>query len=91
MAFGERDGGRRACCSLQEFPSVRFRAAKPGEGGVTDMQALVAQRIAVNVDERLGVLQRSGQVPSSETCELIITDRWGLFLPPRCSAGYSVK
>ena len=67
--------------TVQEFPSIRFRAAKPGENGVTDMQSLVAQRIAVNVDERLAVLQRSGQVPSSETCELIITDRWGNFLP----------
>lgn len=61
--------------SLQEFPSIRFRAAKPGEQGATDIQSLVAQRIAVNVDDRLSTLQDSGQVPNTETCELIITDR----------------
>ena len=61
--------------ALQEFPSIRFRAAKPGENGATDIQSLVAQRIAVNVDERLAMLQRSGQVPFAETCDLIITDR----------------
>ena len=60
---------------IQEFPSIRFRAAKPGENGTTDIQALVAQRIAVNVDERLSTLQRTGQVPSLETCELVIADR----------------
>ena len=60
---------------FQEFPSIRFRAAKPGEQGATDIQSLVAQRVAVNVDDRLSTLQRSGQVPNSETCELIITDR----------------
>lgn len=61
----------------QEFPSIRFRAAKPGEQAASDIQSLVAQRVAVNVDDRLSTLQRSGQVPNSETCELIITDRCG--------------
>lgn len=63
---------------MQEFPSIRFRAAKPGEDGSTEVQSLVAQRIAINVDERLATLQRTGQVPTSETCELIITDRCGI-------------
>lgn len=60
---------------LQEYPSIRFRAAKPGEDGMTEVQSLVSQRIAVSVEERMTALQRSGQVPTSESCELIITDR----------------
>lgn len=75
---------------FQEFPSIRFRAAKPGENGATDIQSLVAQRIAVNVDERLGMLQRTGQVPSAETCDLIITDRYNLLHhSPQISAALS--
>ena len=62
--------------NMQEFPTIRFRAGKPSATGATDHQSLVAQKIAVEVDSRLGDLQRSAQIPSSETSELIITDRY---------------
>jgi hypothetical protein len=75
LSFDGRVRSHTRSSSTQEFPSIRFRAAKPGEQGATDIQSLVAQRIAVNVDDRMSTLQRSGQVPNTETCELIITDR----------------
>ena len=63
---------------LQEFPSVRFRASKPvGEeaGSGLETQALVSQRVALELDERLRHFQQAGQLPSAQTCDLIIVDR----------------
>jgi syntaxin-binding protein 1 len=64
--------------TLKECPSIRYRAAlPPGEeypAGL-DSRLLVAQRLAVELHERLAELQRAGAVPTQETCELVITDR----------------
>jgi syntaxin-binding protein 1 len=66
-----------AFACLKEFPTIRFRAAKPGEDHAVGLEArsLVAQRIAVELDERLAAMQRGGQLPANETCELVIFDR----------------
>lgn len=64
--------------TLREMPAIRFRAAAPpGEEFPPGLESrlLVAQRIAVELHERLAALQRSGQLPERETCELILTDR----------------
>ena len=63
---------------LQEFPSIRFRASKPvGDeaGSGLETQALVSQRVALELDERLRHFQQAGQLPSAQTCDLIIVDR----------------
>ena len=64
---------------MQELPSVRFRAAKPPEDASAGLEgrALVAQKIAVELNERLSIMSRNQQLPTAETCELIIFDRWG--------------
>ena len=69
---------------VQEFPNIRFRAAKPGEDASSGLEArsLVAQRVAVDLNERLSVMQRSGQLPASSTCDLIIFDRCDMFMAP---------
>lgn len=64
--------------TLKEMPVIRFRAAAPpGEEFPPGLESrlLVAQRLAVELGERLGALQREGVVPERETCELIIADR----------------
>ncbi|CAK0753523.1 hypothetical protein CVIRNUC_002227 [Coccomyxa viridis] len=64
--------------SLKEFPSIRFRASKPvGDeaGSGLETQALVSQRVALELDERLRHFQQAGQLPSAQTCDLIIVDR----------------
>ena len=63
---------------LQEFPSIRFRASKPvGDdvGSGLETQALVSQRVALELDERLRQFQQAGQLPATQTCDLIIVDR----------------
>ncbi|GAB4816148.1 hypothetical protein N2152v2_003194 [Parachlorella kessleri] len=67
-----------AFITLKEFPAIRFRAAAPpGEEFPPGLESrlLVAQRIAVELHERLLAVQRAGQLPERETCELILTDR----------------
>lgn len=64
--------------TLKEMPAIRFRAAAPpGEEFPPGLESrlLVAQRVAVELYERLTAMQRAGQVPERETCEIIITDR----------------
>jgi len=64
--------------TLKEFPSIRFRAAlPPGDEYPPGLEArlLVGQRLAVELYEALAEMQRAGQIPERETCELIITDR----------------
>ena len=63
---------------VQEFPSIRFRASKPvgdDPGSGLETQALVSQRVALELDERLRQFQQAGQLPSTQTCDLIIVDR----------------
>ena len=51
---------------LQEVPSIRFRAAKPNEHDpVLEARTLVAQRIAVDVHDRVLQLQKRGVLPST--------------------------
>ncbi len=62
----------------QEFPSIRFRASKPvgdDAGSGLETQALVSQRVALELDERLRQFQQAGQLPATQTCDLIIVDR----------------
>lgn len=48
----------------QEFPAIRFRAAKPsGDDPVLEARALVAQRVAIHIHDRLLALQNAGLVP----------------------------
>ena len=63
---------------MKEFPSIRFRAAlPPGDEYPPGLESrlLVGQRLAVELYEALAEMQRAGQIPERETCELIITDR----------------
>ncbi len=63
---------------LQEFPSIRFRASKPigdDPGAGLETQALVSQRVALELEDRLRQFQQAGQLPSTQTCDLIIVDR----------------
>ncbi|KAL6778992.1 SEC1 [Auxenochlorella protothecoides x Auxenochlorella symbiontica] len=64
--------------SLKEMPAIRFRAAiPPGDDfppGL-EIRLLVAQRVALELHERLLILQHAGLVPEADTCELVITDR----------------
>ena len=48
---------------MQEFPAIRFRAAKPtGDDPVLEARALVAQRVAIEIHDRLIALQKAGVV-----------------------------
>lgn len=64
--------------SLKEMPAIRFRAAiPPGDDfppGL-EIRLLVAQRVALELHERLLILQHAGLVPEADTCELVIADR----------------
>ena len=80
---------------LQEFPSIRFRASKPvGDeaGSGLETQALVSQRVALELDERLRHFQQAGQLPSAQTCDLIIVDRSAAAFrnPATCRASYQL-
>lgn len=57
----------------------------PGSG--LETQALVSQRVALELDERLRQFQAAGQLPSTQTCDLIIVDRClsALLHAPLCS------
>lgn len=61
--------------AAQEFPSIRFRARPPGDDATADGRLLAAQRLAVEVHERLAPLQRAGGLPASDTCDLLVLDR----------------
>lgn len=55
----------------QEFPAIRFRAAKPpdmdaDDSPVLEARALVPQRVAVELDQQLQGLQAAGLLPPSE-------------------------
>jgi len=71
------------CETLQENPVIRFRASKPlgdDSGSGLETQALVSQRVALELDQRLQDLQKAGQLPEKQTCDLIILDRCQCFL-----------
>ena len=63
---------------MQEMPSIRFRASKPigdDAGSGLETQALVSQRVALELNDRLQGFQRDGILPASQSCDLIILDR----------------
>lgn len=64
-----------AFAAMKEFPSIRFRARPPGDDATADGRLLAAQRLAVEVHERLTPLQRAGGLPATDTCDLIVLDR----------------
>ena len=71
---------------MQEMPSIRFRASKPigdDSGSGLETQALVSQRVALELNDRLQGFQQSGLLPASQTCDLIILDRCA---PSQCTS-----
>lgn len=57
---------------------MRFRASKPigdDAGSGLETQALVSQRVALELNDRLQDFQRAGLLPNGQTCDLIILDR----------------
>jgi hypothetical protein len=67
---GQRSIGQTWQCKpcMQEFPAIRFRAAKPtGDDPALEARALVAQRVAIEIHDRLIALQKAGVV--SDTCD----------------------
>ncbi len=75
---------------MQEMPSIRFRASKPigdDAGSGLETQALVSQRVALELNDRLQGFQQGGLLPASQTCDLIILDRCApsLFPPYPCN------
>mmetsp|Transcript_8642 Transcript_8642/g.24836 ORF Transcript_8642/g.24836 Transcript_8642/m.24836 type:complete len:628 (-) Transcript_8642:138-2021(-) len=64
--------------SLGEFPAIRYRMGKPASDGDppgAEARSLVAQRVAAKLHSQLVELQRSGQLPQHETCDLVVVDR----------------
>ncbi|GIL82467.1 hypothetical protein Vretimale_11867 [Volvox reticuliferus] len=64
--------------SLKEFPVVRYKAAQPSQPGDPAGQAVRAslpQLLATRLWDRLSGLQRAGQLPNKETCDLLVLDR----------------
>jgi hypothetical protein len=50
----------------QEFPAIRFRVAKPtGDDPVLEARALTAQRVAIEINDRLLALQEAGVASST--------------------------
>ncbi|GLC77701.1 hypothetical protein PLESTF_001978000 [Pleodorina starrii] len=64
--------------SLKEFPVVRYKAAQPPQPGDPPGQAVrgsLPQLLATRLVEKLSGLQRSGQLPNKETCDMLVLDR----------------
>lgn len=66
--------------TLKEMPAIRFRFPKPPDMDDDDSphlepRALVAQRLAIELDSNLQGLQASGVLPQTETCEVVVLDR----------------
>lgn len=65
-------------CRATDYLCLACRAAKPPDAENVSLGsgALIAQRIAVEVQERLSMMQREGRLPAQETCDLIVFDRY---------------
>mmetsp|Transcript_17026 Transcript_17026/g.50813 ORF Transcript_17026/g.50813 Transcript_17026/m.50813 type:complete len:663 (-) Transcript_17026:822-2810(-) len=66
--------------TMKEMPAIRFRAAKPpdmddDDAPTLEARALVAQRIAVELDAQLQGMQAAELLPQTESCEVVIMDR----------------
>ncbi|KAG2501418.1 hypothetical protein HYH03_001201 [Edaphochlamys debaryana] len=64
--------------SLKDFPVIRYKATKAPEPGDPPGQALrgsLPQLLATRLFERLSGLQRAGQLPAKETCDMLVLDR----------------
>jgi len=50
----------------QEFPAIRFRAAKPNAAEpLLEARSLVAQRVAIEIHDHVLALQKSGVLPAT--------------------------
>ena len=54
------------------------RPPEPGDAAGAATRALLAQTLALRVNERVVAMQRSGGLPARETCDFIVVDRWVL-------------
>ncbi|KAG2432231.1 hypothetical protein HXX76_009150 [Chlamydomonas incerta] len=64
--------------SLKEFPIIRYKGGKapePGDPPGQAVRASVPQLLSARLYERLAGLQRAGQLPAKETCDLLVLDR----------------
>ncbi|KIY93727.1 SNARE-interacting protein KEULE [Monoraphidium neglectum] len=64
--------------TLNEFPSIRYKAGRPAEAGDppgANARAALTQRLSHKLYERAVALQRAGALPPRETCDLIVVDR----------------
>ncbi|KAG2446991.1 hypothetical protein HYH02_008145 [Chlamydomonas schloesseri] len=64
--------------SLKEFPVIRYkntRAPEPGDPPGQAMRGSLPQLLGGRLYERLAGLQRAGQLPAKETCDLLVLDR----------------
>ncbi|GIL60067.1 hypothetical protein Vafri_14734 [Volvox africanus] len=64
--------------SLKEFPVIRYKAAQPSQPGDPpgqDVRASFPQLLAQRLWDRLSGLQRAGQLPNKETCDMLVLDR----------------
>ncbi len=71
------------CCAAGKPP-------EPGDAPGSNARSVLTQRLAAKVTERTMVMQRAGQLPGRETCDLIILDRWvrfGCFFDRKPSCG----
>ncbi len=61
------DQGEMRCSRAQECPLIRYRAVAPEHGtSALEPQALVAQRVAINVHDQLLQMQKAGQLPAGK-------------------------
>jgi len=64
--------------TLNDFPAIRYKAGKIPEAGEPPgaaARSTLTQRLAMKISDRLMSMQRAGQLPNRETCDLIILDR----------------
>lgn len=64
--------------TLHEYPAIRYkmgRAAEPSDPPGAGARSKLTNLLALKLSERVMVMQRSGQLPNRETCDLVIVDR----------------
>ncbi|KXZ43944.1 VPS45 protein [Gonium pectorale] len=64
--------------TLKEFPVIRYKAPRPLQAGDPpghSMRVAMPQQLATRLHERLAGMQRAGQLPGKETCDLLVLDR----------------
>ncbi|GFR45030.1 hypothetical protein Agub_g6292 [Astrephomene gubernaculifera] len=64
--------------ALKEFPVIRYKAARPPQPGDPPGQSTrgsLSQLLASRLYERLAGMQRAGQLPNKESCDMLVLDR----------------